>query len=68
MPGSYDKVEVCVTRESLVVQHSLFFLTSGLADHDVAVFAFSPIVKALHFDIIGGLRLEMSNHVPVFYT
>lgn len=44
------------------------FLTSGLTDHDVAVFTLSPIIKALHLNIIGGLRLEMSNHVPVFYT
>lgn len=52
--------------ESFLVQS--VFLTSGLTDHDVAVFALSPIIKALHLDIVGGLRLEMSNHVPVFYT
>lgn len=47
---------------------ALCFLTSGLTDHDVTVFTLSPVIKALHFDIVGGLRLEMSNHVPVFYT
>lgn len=45
-----------------------FFLTSGLTDHDIAVFALSPIIKALHLYIIGGLRLQVSNHVPVFLT
>lgn len=45
-----------------------FFLTSGLTDHDIAVFALSPIVKALHLYIIGGLGLQVSNHVPVFLT
>lgn len=43
-------------------------LTFGLTDHYVAVFALTPIIKALHLDIIGGLRLQVSNHVPVFYT
>lgn len=57
-----------MTHESLLVLYTLCFLTSGLADHDVAVFALSPIIIALHLDIIGGLRLEMSNHVPVLYT
>lgn len=45
-----------------------FSLTSGLTDHDVAVFTLSPVIKALHLDIIGGFRLEMSNHMPVLYT
>lgn len=46
----------------------LCVLTSGLTDHDVAVFTLSPVIKALHLDIIGGFRLEMSNHMPVLYT
>lgn len=54
--------------ESCLMQRSLCFLTSGLTDHDVTVFALSAIIKALHLDIIGGLGLEMSNHVPVFHT
>lgn len=44
------------------------FLTSGLTDHDVAVFALSPVVEALHLDIVGGLGLEVTDHVPVFYS
>ena len=43
-------------------------LTFGLADHDVAVLALPPVVKALHLDIVGGLGLEVSNHVPGFHT
>lgn len=63
MPGSYDPAQVCLAHESL-----LLLPTSGLADHDVAVFTLSPVVKALHLDVIRGLRLEVSNHVPVFHA
>lgn len=40
-------------------------LTSRLADHDVTVFALAAVVVALHLDVVGGLGLEVSNHVPV---
>lgn len=71
MPGLYDKVAVWLICESFHVWYSLgglFFFTFSLTDHDVAVFTLSPIIKALHLDIIGGLCLEMSNHVPVLHT
>lgn len=46
--------------------HFCCFLTSGLTDHDVAVLALSPVIKALHLYVVGGLGLQVSNHVPVF--
>lgn len=63
-----DKVEVWLTNDSFLVQYGLRFLTFRLTDHDVAVIALSPIIKTLHLDIVRGLRLKMSNHVPVFNT
>lgn len=41
-------------------------LTFGLADHHVTIFALAAVVKALHLDVIGRLRLELTNHMPVF--
>lgn len=61
MPGPLGGLS---TRESLLCA----FLTSGLTDHDVAVFALPAVVEALHLDIVGRLGLEVTNHVPVFYT
>lgn len=57
-----------VTHSPGVVLFFLFFLTSGLADHDVAVFALAAVVEALHLDVVGGLGLEVSDHVPVLHT
>lgn len=44
------------------------FLTPRLADHDVAVFALPAAIVALHLDVVGGLRLQVRDHVPVLYT
>lgn len=44
------------------------FLTFSLADHDVAVFALAPVIEALHLDVVGGLGLEVCDHVPGLYT
>lgn len=71
MPGKRDGgAEVRLTRDSLPRVCGVFFflLTSGLADHDVAVFALAAVVEALHLDVVGGLGLEVSDHVPVLHT
>lgn len=71
MPGKRDGVaEVRPTRDSLPGWRCFAFslLTSGLADHDVAVFALAAVVEALHLDVVGGLGLEVSDHVPVLHT
>lgn len=72
MPGKRDGgAEVRLTRDSLPGCAVGFFfplLTSGLADHDVAVFALAAVVEALHLDVVGGLGLEVSDHVPVLHT
>jgi len=52
----------------VLVEDGVCLITFGLTDHDVAVFALPPIIKALHLDIVRGLWLEMSNQVPVFCT
>lgn len=40
-------------------------LTFRFKDHYVAEFTLSLLVEALHLDVVGGLRLEVSDGVPV---
>lgn len=39
--------------------------TFGLADHHVAELALPTFVKALHLNVIGGFRLQVTNRVPL---
>lgn len=39
--------------------------TFGFQDHHVAELALALLVEALHLDVVGGLRLEVGDGVPV---
>lgn len=40
-------------------------LTFRFEDHHIAKFTLSLLVEALHLDVVGGLRLEVSDRMPV---
>lgn len=40
-------------------------ITFGLADHDVAELALPSFIEALHLNVVGGLRLQVADGVPV---
>lgn len=40
-------------------------ITFGLADHDVAELALPTFIEALHLNVVGGLRLQVADGVPV---
>ncbi len=40
-------------------------LTFRFKDHHIAKFTLSLLIEALHLDVIGGLRLEVSDRMPV---
>lgn len=40
-------------------------ITFGLTDHDVAELALPSFIEALHLNVIGGLRLQVADGVPV---